>query len=43
MSPRAHAAAGIVRLGYELRELDRADRVAALFRDLLNDVTATTA
>jgi hypothetical protein len=29
MTPRGHAAAGIVRLGYELRDLDRADRAAA--------------
>ena len=45
MTPRGHAAAGIVRLGYELRELDRADRayVVGRLRALLDDLTAATA
>lgn len=43
MTPRGHAAAGIVRLGYELRELCPSDRaaVAGLLRDLLADLDAT--
>jgi hypothetical protein len=43
MTPRGHAAAGVVRLSYELRELDRVDRAAicSMLRALLDDLTAT--
>ena len=43
LTPRSDAAAGAVRLCYELRELDRTDRVVvvALLRNLLDDVDAT--
>jgi hypothetical protein len=43
LSPRAHAAAGVVRLGAELAELSPADRVhvCALLRDLIADLDVT--
>jgi hypothetical protein len=45
LTPRGHSAVAVIRLGYELRELPRADRayIVHLLRDLLDDVAATTA
>jgi hypothetical protein len=43
LTPRGHCAVAVIRLGYELRELPRADRayIVRLLRDLLEDVAQT--
>ena len=42
LTPRGAVAAQVVRLGYSLRELDRADRahIVAMLRDLTDDAGA---
>jgi hypothetical protein len=44
LTPRGHCAVAVIRLGYELRDLDGEDRayIVAMLRDLIDDVTATT-
>ncbi len=42
LTPRGHCAVSLIRLGYELRELDGEDRtyVVQMLRDLIEDATA---
>jgi hypothetical protein len=42
LTPRGHCAVAVIRLGYELRDLDGEDRayIVGMLRDLIEEVTA---